>query len=129
MVALTFDDGPDATATLAVLVALEAADVTATFFVVAEQIEQPEGPALLRATMYGGHAIQAHCGRHNSHCDQTGEQIAADTRSILDALARHGVPAPCLWRPPYGLINDEYSCPTAATARSTTAASTRTAHG
>lgn len=114
MVALTFDDGPDAEATPAVLEALKAVNVKATFFVVAEQVEEAEGPALLRAIMDDGHAIQAHCGRHNSHRDQTGEQIANDVHGILAALERNGVPDPCLWRPPYGSTNDQFSCSIAA---------------
>ena len=114
MVALTFDDGPDAEATPAVLEALKAVNVKATFFVVAEQVEEAEGPALLRAIMDDGHAIQPHCGRHNSHCDQTGEQTTHDVRSVLAALADNGVPEPRLWRPPYGQVNDQFSCSVAA---------------
>ena len=114
MVALTFDDGPDPRATPAVLQALRVAGAKATFFVVAEQIEGPDGPALLRAIRDGGHVIQAHCARHISHRERSAEEIAGDARAVLAALARHGVPAPRLWRPPYGHVNERHSCSVAA---------------
>ncbi len=46
VLALTFDDGPDPRGTPAVLDALEAAGVKATFFVLGERVEQhPDDPA------------------------------------------------------------------------------------
>lgn len=114
IVTITFDDGPDADGTRAVLDALKAAHVKATFFVVAEQIERPEGPELLRAIVDDGHVIQAHCGTHSSHHGQSREQLETDARRILDVLAQNGVPAPLLWRPPYGQLSKGFSCSAAA---------------
>ena len=115
MVALTFDDGPDVDGTPDVLQALRSAYVKATFFVVADRINEPGGPALLHRIMEDGHAIQAHCGSHDDYsCFNAIEPIQADVRRILDALATHGVPPPCLWRPPYGRPHPDFSCTVAA---------------
>ena len=52
LLALTFDDGPDPRGTPAVLEALEAAEVTATFFVLGERVEQH--PELLERVVDAG---------------------------------------------------------------------------
>jgi peptidoglycan/xylan/chitin deacetylase (PgdA/CDA1 family) len=109
MVSLTFDDGPDSEETPKVLEALRRAGVTATFFVVAEQIAESDGPALLNAVVDAGHVVQAHCGHHNAHDEQDLEALLADATEILGALDDHSVPRPGLWRPPYGRLNSPLS--------------------
>src|SRR5207249_11399339 len=52
-VALTFDDGPHAEGTPAVLDVLEAAGATATFFLVGEQVER--NPLLAAEILAAGH--------------------------------------------------------------------------
>jgi peptidoglycan-N-acetylglucosamine deacetylase len=110
MVAFTFDDGPDPAWTPRVLDALAAAAVKATFFVVAEQIEGDDGPALLRLILDRGHAAQMHCGAHTSHQEMSLPQIRADAQRIETALEVNHVAPSALWRPPYGLLHDEFSC-------------------
>jgi peptidoglycan/xylan/chitin deacetylase (PgdA/CDA1 family) len=114
VVALTFDDGPDASWTPLVLDALDAARAHATFFVVAEQIEQPGGGDLIAETLARGHDVQMHCARHLRHEEMSLEEVRADARAIASALSAHGVPAPTLWRPPYGSVNPDSSCIVAA---------------
>lgn len=114
VVALTFDDGPDPAWTPRVLDALGAVGAAATFFVVAEQIETGDGPALLRETIARGHEVQMHCGSHVSHRVLSRAQLECDAARIEEALAANGVPAPCLWRPPYGHVNERCSCGVAA---------------
>ena len=114
MVALTFDDGPDAAWTPLVLDALDAAGVHATFFVVAEQIEQPGGEALLVETLTRGHEVQMHCARHVRHEELALEELLADARQVASALSARGAPAPTLWRPPYGSVSPGCSCVAAA---------------
>ncbi|WP_318010889.1 polysaccharide deacetylase family protein [Deinococcus multiflagellatus] len=60
--ALTFDDGPDPQTTPAVLDALKAAGMHATFFVLAPHAEAH--PALVRRLLAEGHEVQAHAARH-----------------------------------------------------------------
>ena len=62
MVCLTFDDGPSRT-TPAVLKALEAAGVPATFFVVASESNEPYLP-LIRQAQQAGHEIALHSASH-----------------------------------------------------------------
>jgi peptidoglycan-N-acetylglucosamine deacetylase len=61
-VRLTFDDGPDPTATPEVLDALAAWDATATFFVVGSRAAAY--PGLLRRVRDEGHAIGNHSWSH-----------------------------------------------------------------
>src|SRR5271155_5632939 len=61
---LTFDDGPHAQGTPAVLDILAGADVRATFFLVGEQVRR--NPALAREIVSAGHSIGLHCDRHRN---------------------------------------------------------------
>ena len=108
-VALTFDDGPDADWTPQVLQALSNAAVTATFFVVAEQIAEPSGPALLSAIVSEGHSVQPHCARHIRHTELEFDAIHDDVTRIVGSLADHGAPKPRFLRPPYGVLHPEHT--------------------
>jgi peptidoglycan-N-acetylglucosamine deacetylase len=101
--ALTFDDGPHAHGTPAVLELLAGAGVTATFFLVGEQIER--NASLAGEIVAAGHAIGLHCHRHRNLLRLTPAQVRADIDRaealIADATGR----APELYRPPYGVLN------------------------
>src|SRR5258708_21824445 len=62
--ALTFDDGPHALGTPAVLGILAGANVRATFFLVGEQVRR--NPALAREIVDAGHEVGLHCDRHRN---------------------------------------------------------------
>jgi peptidoglycan/xylan/chitin deacetylase (PgdA/CDA1 family) len=109
MVSLTFDDGPDERWTPPVLDALARAGISATFFVVAEQIAEPAGPELLRAIASAGHRIEAHCSRHIPQDERDRPSLRADIAQVLDALEQGQVRRPLLWRPPYGRLNRPHS--------------------
>ncbi len=107
--ALTFDDGPHAQGTPAILEILASgsasrhAGVRATFFLVGEQVRRnPQLPAEIIAA---GHEIGLHCDRHRNLLrltpSQTREDIARARASIEDATGR----SPTLYRPPYGALN------------------------
>lgn len=112
-VSLTFDDGPDPEWTPQVLDALGRTGVAATFFVVAEQIAEPGGTAVLAAARDAGHSIQPHCRRHVRHTELTRQELRSDIAGVLDALAENGVREPRFWRPPYGAVHPEHSAPVA----------------
>src|SRR5271157_2437024 len=62
--ALTFDDGPHAQGTPAVLDILARERVRATFFLVGEQLRR--NPTLGREIVAAGHGIALHCDRHRN---------------------------------------------------------------
>jgi peptidoglycan/xylan/chitin deacetylase (PgdA/CDA1 family) len=96
-VALTFDDGPDPRGTPAVLEALAAAGVRATFFVLGERAERE--PALLAQTLAEGHVVEVHGHAHLRHTEHPREAVEADLRR---ALATLGDVRPTGWRLPWG---------------------------
>jgi peptidoglycan-N-acetylglucosamine deacetylase len=101
--ALTFDDGPHAQGTPAVLELLAAADVRATFFLVGEQVQR--NPALAREIVAAGHGIGLHCQRHRNLLRLTPLQVRADIDRAEAAIGEATGLAPTLYRPPYGVLN------------------------
>ena len=101
--ALTFDDGPHAQGTPAVLELLAAADVRATFFLVGEQVQR--NPALAQEIVTAGHAIGLHCQRHRNLLRLTPMQVRADIDRAEAAIADATGIEPKLYRPPYGVLN------------------------
>lgn len=97
--ALTFDDGPHAETTPALLAALRQAGVRATFFLVGEAVER--WPELVRRIAEDGHGIGNHTQHHRLLTFRTTAQIADEIGACQRALARAGVAAR-LFRPPHG---------------------------
>src|SRR5581483_7976778 len=102
-VALTFDDGPHPEGTPAVLSVLEEAGMTATFFLVGEQVERR--PTLAAEIAARGHVIALHGYRHKP-------QPALPARAVRDDLAQGAAVIEAAtgveltWhRPPYGLYS------------------------
>jgi peptidoglycan/xylan/chitin deacetylase (PgdA/CDA1 family) len=100
---LTFDDGPHKEGTPAVLAALDAAGVRATFFLVGEQVAR--NPSLAAEIVAAGHEIGLHCDRHRN-------QLRLGPRAVRDDIQRGaarieettGRPIQ-RYRPPYGIFN------------------------
>lgn len=102
-VALTFDDGPDADGTPAVLEALEALNWRATFFMLGSQVEAyPEIP---RRVHRAGHEIGVHGWSHRNHLLLSPRAAHRDLARACASLTR-AVPAVVLrwFRPPYGVL-------------------------
>jgi peptidoglycan-N-acetylglucosamine deacetylase len=101
--ALTFDDGPHAQGTPAVLEILARDGVGATFFLVGEQVLR--NPALAAEIVAAGHTIGLHCHRHRNLLRlapwQVRDDIARAQAAIEDATGMR----PALYRPPYGILN------------------------
>jgi peptidoglycan-N-acetylglucosamine deacetylase len=102
-VALTFDDGPHPDGTPAVLSVLEEAGISATFFLVGEQVQRR--PALAAEIAQRGHAVALHGYRHRP-------QPAMSTRAVQDDVDRgaeviaQATGVELAWhRPPYGLYS------------------------
>lgn len=107
VVALTFDDGPNASYTGKLLDGLKERGISASFFLIGECIEGNE--ELVKRMDEEGHLIGVHCLRH---ADLTKEKIA-DAKEQLDVTRRMiaGVTGkePEYMRPPYGSWNENLS--------------------
>jgi peptidoglycan-N-acetylglucosamine deacetylase len=92
VVTLSFDNGPDASSTPAVLDVLARQNVRATFFVLGKQLAKPENLELARRARAEGHLIGNHSMTHkiplgeDSRSDAAEREIA-DTERLLGGLA------------------------------------------
>lgn len=101
--ALTFDDGPHAQGTPAVLDVLASAGVRATFFLVGEQIQR--NPTLAAEIVAAGHLVGLHCHRHRNLLRLTPRQVRTDIERAEAAIQDATGLVPALYRPPYGVLN------------------------
>ncbi len=101
--ALTFDDGPHAQGTPAVLEILAREQVRATFFLVGEQIRR--NPSLPREILDAGHRIGLHCDRHRNLLRLGPRQVREDLARAEEAIVTSTGLHPLLYRPPYGVLN------------------------
>jgi peptidoglycan-N-acetylglucosamine deacetylase len=101
--ALTFDDGPHAKGTPAVLEILARERVRATFFLVGEQVRR--NPGLAREIVHAGHGVGLHCDRHRNLLRLTPWQVREDIARALDTIETATGRTPQLYRPPYGVLN------------------------
>jgi peptidoglycan/xylan/chitin deacetylase (PgdA/CDA1 family) len=97
-VALTFDDGPNATATLAIARILDRAGVKGTFFTVGKALDAR--PDISRALLGDGHLLGNHSYAHDSYrwLDPRYLELARTQR----AFARRLGVCPAFFRPPHG---------------------------
>lgn len=103
VVALTFDDGPNPNATPAILDALAAKDVKATFFVLGRHAERwPE--IVARATLKG-HQIGNHGYFHRKLHFKSPFYIRQDIKLGKRAIERTGAHSPTIFRAPHGFRN------------------------
>jgi len=102
-IALTFDDGPNPLTTPQVLTDLEQAHIPATFFVVGSRVAGSE--ALLQRMHNDGDEIGNHSWNHPDFTKLPNNQISQQIQLTQDAVAKAGVPAPTVFRPPYGAVD------------------------
>jgi peptidoglycan/xylan/chitin deacetylase (PgdA/CDA1 family) len=101
--ALTFDDGPHAQGTPAVLEVLADRGVQATFFLVGEQVLR--NPGLAAEIVAAGHGVGLHCHRHRNLLRLTPWQVREDVSRAQTAIEDATGIVPALYRPPYGVLN------------------------
>ena len=102
-VSLTFDDGPRAVNTPAILEVLSQFGVPATFFVQGTAVSK--APDLVRAIAAQGHVVGNHGFRHLHWRNEQTSALLQDveaTQSLINATV--GRPQPRIYRPPYGEI-------------------------
>ncbi|MEP6756217.1 MAG: glycosyltransferase [Chthonomonadales bacterium] len=98
---LTFDDGPDATWTPAILDLLKSEGVKATFFVVGQQAQN--NPSLIARIWDEGHEIGNHSFSHPNFALTSRERTLLEittTQRIIEAITGHTT---SLFRPPYAI--------------------------
>src|SRR3954453_4300675 len=101
---LTFDDGPDADGTPAVLDALDRAGAKATFFVVGEQLLRNH--AIAREAAARGHELALHGFGHPSHDELSPPESRDEIARGLGAFQAATGTSPRFYRPPYGRFNE-----------------------
>lgn len=104
VIALTFDDGPDAAITAQVLDKLEEYGVTASFFVVGDNINEESSQVMKRAYDMGCE-IHNHSKTHSDMTAMTEEQIKEEIRFTSDKVEEITGEAPEFFRPPYIAVN------------------------
>lgn len=104
VVALTFDDGPDADSTSRVLDLLKRYDVRATFFVVGEQARQ--NPELIHRMVAEGHTVANHSYYHLPQSTLwSSQRYTEELFRCNDVVARLTGLRMRLYRPPFGVTN------------------------
>jgi peptidoglycan/xylan/chitin deacetylase (PgdA/CDA1 family) len=101
--ALTFDDGPDPEVTPSVLKILSRHNAKATFFLIGVHV--PGNEQVVRRIHRGGHEIGNHSWSHQDLSKLSPAAIEKDIARAQNVITATGVPAPRLFRPPYGAID------------------------
>jgi len=101
-IALTFDDGPNATLTPKLLDLLAARHLKATFFVVGQNAA--DHPEILRRAVREGHEIGNHTWSHPNLGKMSDDGVRRELQKTEDAIVAAIGKKPTLMRPPYGSI-------------------------
>jgi len=103
-VALTFDDGPDARSTPALLDLLREHKIEAAFFCIGKRVAAE--PALAKRILAEGHMLENHSYAHSNTTNFfTVPQLLADLSQAQAAIQTATGLSPKLFRPPVGLSN------------------------
>ncbi|MFL6519063.1 MAG: polysaccharide deacetylase family protein [Chthoniobacterales bacterium] len=101
-IALTFDDGPNATLTPKLLDLLAARHLKATFFVVGQNAA--DHPDILKRAVREGHEIGNHSWSHPNLGKMSDEAVRRELQKTDDAITAAIGKRPTLMRPPYGSL-------------------------
>ena len=101
-IALTFDDGPNATLTPKLLDLLAARHLKATFFVVGQNAA--DHPDILKRAVREGHEIANHSWSHPNLGKMSDDAVRRELQKTDDAITAAIGKRPTLMRPPYGSI-------------------------
>jgi peptidoglycan/xylan/chitin deacetylase (PgdA/CDA1 family) len=102
-VRLTFDDGPNPSATPVILDTLAARGVPATFFVVGSLVAAH--PGIVRREDAEGHRIGNHSWSHPDLTTLDSAAVRAQLRRTNEVVKEVTGSTPTRWRPPYGATN------------------------
>lgn len=103
-VALTFDDGPDARSTPALLDLLREHDIEAAFFVIGKRVDAE--PKLANQILRGGHLLENHTYNHSNATNfYSTARLKEELTQTQQAIERHTGITARFFRPPVGLSN------------------------
>jgi peptidoglycan/xylan/chitin deacetylase (PgdA/CDA1 family) len=103
-VALTFDDGPDARSTPALLEVLRAHEVEAAFFVIGKKVTAE--PTIANQILRGGHLLENHSFAHSYATNFfPAKKLTADLTAAQKVIEKSTGTTPRYFRPPVGLSN------------------------
>jgi peptidoglycan/xylan/chitin deacetylase (PgdA/CDA1 family) len=105
VLALSFDDGPDPKWTPAILAILKEEGVPATFCVVGSSAKRH--PDLVQAEVVLGHTMCNHTMDHAHMTKRSHNDMVAQMVDCTEAVTSAGVPAPTLFRAPYGELSPD----------------------
>jgi peptidoglycan/xylan/chitin deacetylase (PgdA/CDA1 family) len=103
-VALTFDDGPDARSTPALLEILRAHEIEAAFFVIGKKVEAD--PQLANRILREGHLLENHSHAHSYATNfYSPSKLMAELARAQSTIEKLTGTTPRFFRPPVGLSN------------------------
>ncbi|MBF0786801.1 MULTISPECIES: polysaccharide deacetylase family protein [unclassified Streptococcus] len=102
-IALTFDDGPNATTTPQVLDILKRYNVKATFFILGQNV--PGNEELLKRIVAEGHEVANHTWDHANLVTLSDDQVRQEIKKTQEVIKNVTGQAPTMMRPPYGSVN------------------------
>lgn len=104
-IAITFDDGPNATTTMEVLDILEKYQVRASFFLIGTNINDESAKSVKRAFDLGCD-IETHSKTHSYMDKMTADEIKDEVAYVNDKVKEITGTTPKFFRPPYIAVND-----------------------
>ena len=104
-IAITFDDGPNATTTMEVLDILEKYQVRASFFLIGTNINDESAKSVKRAFDLGCD-IEDHSKTHSYMDKMTADEIKDEVAYVNDKVKEITGTTPKFFRPPYIAVND-----------------------
>ncbi len=102
-IALSFDDGPNADSSPLILNTLEKYKIHASFFLIGLKVAP--NTALVRRMYTDGDDVGNHSWSHPDFTKLNVSQIQQQIDLTQNAITVTGIPAPYLFRPPYGAVN------------------------
>lgn len=102
-VSITFDDGPHGTNTPKLMKILRKHHAQATFFVQGTNVKRY--PAIVKAMIHDGHAVENHSWDHPHLTRLSDTQIANQISRTSSVIKKYTAIAPRYMRPPYGDTN------------------------
>ena len=104
VVALTFDDGPNASSTPILLDGLKERKVRATFFLIGENVEKDENEKIVKRMYEEGHLIGNHTYRHVDLSKISGREAEKEIKTTDEAIKKITGHETEFIRPPFGAI-------------------------
>ena len=104
-IAITFDDGPNATTTMEILDVLEKYQIRASFFLIGTNINDESAKSVKRAYDLGCD-IENHSKTHSYMDKMTADEIKDEVAYVNDKVKEITGTTPRFFRPPYIAVND-----------------------